>query len=134
ATAIAMQKVALVRYRCLPLLCPTKLVTHHVEKKGMVRGENDLDGCRRAALVCPARSPAKELREVTGHGYCVIVIQRGDGIVDVKVFLRLIGDVPIKHPLADSQEKTPDEDVLLATGNLDIGLDNSFRLSVPSLP
>ena len=41
-------------------------------------------------------------------------------VIDIEIFMRLLGDVPIKHALADGHEQAPDEDVLLAARDLDI--------------
>ena len=41
-------------------------------------------------------------------------------VIDIEIFIRLLGDVPIKHALADGYEQAPDEDVLLAARDLDI--------------
>ena len=71
-------------------------------------------------LCLPAHSATQHDGEIAGDRDRIIVVQRGDGIVDIKIFVRLIGNMAIKHPLANGHEEAPDEDVLLATRDLDI--------------
>ena len=68
----------------------------------------------------PARSATQHVGEVAGDRDRIIVVKRGDWVVDVEIFVRLVGNVAIKHPLADGHKEAPDEDVLLATRDLDI--------------
>ena len=71
-------------------------------------------------LCLPARSASQHASEVAGHRNRIVIIQRGDGVVDIEIFVSLIRIVAIKHPLADGHEEAPDEDVLLAARDLDI--------------
>ena len=71
-------------------------------------------------MVLPAGGATQKLGEVAGHSDRVVVIERGDGVIDVEEFVRLVGDVAVEHPLANRHEEAPDEDVLLATGDFDV--------------
>ncbi|MNP34333.1 hypothetical protein D3C76_1276140 [compost metagenome] len=86
-TIRAVQEVALVRYLRLPFLRPADLIAHYVEKEGVVGGKNHLNGLGSAILARSTSGPAQEFGEVAGNSNGVVVVKRGYGVVDVKVFV-----------------------------------------------
>lgn len=54
----------------------------------------------------------QQLREMADYSDCVVVIQRGDGVVDIDIFDPAIGLLLIHGQLGDGEKETPDKDIL----------------------
>lgn len=106
----------------LPVLYPAQFVAHDIEEERMMGGKDNLERIWLADIVLSLTGALHELGEVATDLDGVVVVERGNGVVDVDELYPVVGWVIVEDPLANGHEKAPNKNRFFTARDLDVGL------------